>query len=125
MVFNAKLVQATLITKIDFDATLLSLNKKITSNKTKYLLLETEFKKLKKFDSSHFIGKSHFEEDGTQNYLLFQPMHRYFNQVNGVGSGSYIYSWKSEGSSDENITAPTTSHYKLNPELILLVLKQK
>ena len=77
MVFNAKLVQATLITKIDFDATLLSLNKKITSYKTKYLLLETEFKKLKKFDSSHFIGKSHFEEDGTQNYLLFQPMHRY------------------------------------------------
>ena len=23
---------------------------------------------------SYFIGKSHFEEDGTQNYLLFQPI---------------------------------------------------
>ena len=26
---------------------------------------------VKTFDSSHFIGKSHFEEDGTQNYLVF------------------------------------------------------
>ena len=25
-------------------------------------------KKLKAFDSSYFIGKTHFEEDGTQNY---------------------------------------------------------
>ena len=25
----------------------------------------------KAFDSSHFIGKCHFEEDGTQNYLVF------------------------------------------------------
>ena len=28
--------------------------------------------KLKTFDSSYFISKSHFEEDGTQNYLVFQ-----------------------------------------------------
>ena len=34
-VFNARLVQANLVTKIDFDAKLLSLNRKITSNKTK------------------------------------------------------------------------------------------
>ena len=33
--------------------------------------------KLKTFDSSYFIGKSHFEEDGTQNYLVFQPMYRF------------------------------------------------
>ena len=33
----------------------------------KSLLVENELKKLKPFDSSYFIGKSHFEEDGTQN----------------------------------------------------------
>ena len=35
----------------------------------------------------------------------------------GVGTGNYIYFWKSKGLSDENITAPTTSDYKLNPKL--------
>ena len=50
---------------------------KITSNKSKHLLVENKLKKLKTFDSSYFIGKSHFEEDDAQNYLVFQPMHRY------------------------------------------------
>ena len=34
--------------------------------------------KLKTFDSGYFIGKSHFEEDGTKHCLVFQPMSRYF-----------------------------------------------
>ena len=63
-VFNARLAQANLITKTDFDAKLSSLNRKITSNKSKHLLVENELKKLKTFDSSYFVGKSHFEEDG-------------------------------------------------------------
>ena len=66
------------MTKTDFDANLSSLNKKINSNKTKHLLDENELKKLKTFDSIYFRGKSHFEEDGMQNYLIFQPMQRYF-----------------------------------------------
>ena len=45
-------------------------------------------KQLKTFDSSYFIGKSHFEEDSTQNYLVFQPMYIYFNHFSGVGSGN-------------------------------------
>ena len=69
-VFNARLAQANLITKTDFDAKLSSLNRKITANKTKHLLVENELKKLKTFDSSYFIGKSHFEEDGTQNLVF-------------------------------------------------------
>ena len=55
-----------LITKTYFDAKLLGLDRKITANKTKNLLVENELDKLKTFDSSYFIGKSHFEEDGTQ-----------------------------------------------------------
>ena len=66
------------------------LNRKNTSNKSKHLLDENELKKFKTFDSSYFIGKSHFGEDGTQNYLVFQPMYRYFNRVVGVGTGNYI-----------------------------------
>ena len=69
------------MTKTDFDAKLSSLNRKITANKTKHLLVENEFKKLKTFDSSYFRGKSHFEEDGTQNYLVFQPINRYFKVI--------------------------------------------
>ena len=70
-----------MIAKTDFDAKLSSLNKKITSNKTKHLLVENELNKLKTFDSSYFIGKSHFDEDGTQNYLAFQPLKKYFKLI--------------------------------------------
>ena len=44
-------------------------------------------------------------------------MYRYFKRVIGVGTGNYIYFWKSKGLSDENIAAPSTSDYKLNPQL--------
>ena len=90
-VFNARLAQANLITKTDFDAKLSRLNRKITANKSKYLLVENEFKKLKTFDSSYFRGKSHFEEDGTQNYLVFQPIKRYLTTEDNK---KCILSWK-------------------------------
>ena len=67
--FKARLAQADLVTKTDFDTKLQSVNKKIASNETKHLLVENELKKLKTFYLSYFKGKSHFEEDGTQNYL--------------------------------------------------------
>ena len=69
------------MTKTDFDAKLLSLNKRVTANKTKHLLVENELKKLRAFDLSYFIDKSHFEEDGTQNYLVFQPLNKYFKII--------------------------------------------
>ena len=90
-VFTARSTQADLVTKTDFDTKLQSLNKNITSNKTKHQLVENELKKLQKFDSSDFTGKSHFEEDGTKNYLVFQPICRCFKRGAGVGSGNYMY----------------------------------
>ena len=45
--------------------------------RTNKLLVENEFKKLKTFDLDYFIGKGQFDEDGAQNYLVFQPMYRY------------------------------------------------
>ena len=63
--------------KTNFDNSVLSLDSKIAANKTKNESIENEIKKLKALDLSYFIGKSHFEEDGTQNYLVFQPIHKY------------------------------------------------
>ena len=74
-------------------------------------------KKLKTFDSSYFKGKNYFEEDVTQNCLVFQPMYRYFKRIAGVGSGDYIYYWKSKGLSDEKINCIKTSDYGITPKL--------
>ena len=62
--------------------------------------------KLKTIDSSYFIGKSHFEEDGTQNYLVFQPIHKYFKLITNTLS---VLSWQSKGLSNEKIDPPNTS----------------
>ena len=112
-IFNARLPQANLITKTDFDAKLSSINGKITSNKTKHLLVENELKNLKAFDSSYFICNSHFEEDGTQNYLVFQLMYKCFKRI----TSNYILSWESKGLSDENITPPCAPYNFLTPSL--------
>ena len=100
----------------DFDDKLKSLNQKINSNKAKHVLVENELKKLQTFDTIYFRGKNHFDEDGTQNYLVFQLMQRHFKRVSGVGTGNYIYLWKSKELSGENITAPA-SYYSLNSQL--------
>ena len=47
------------------------LNRKVTPNKSPHLLVGNELNELKTFNSSYFFGKSHFDEDGTQNYLIF------------------------------------------------------
>ena len=71
-------------------------------------------KKAKKIDSSYFIGKSQLEEDVTQNYLVFQPISKYFKVI---ANTDYVSSWKSKELSAENITPPTTSDNSLAPTL--------
>ena len=44
--FTARLKQTDLVTKSDFDERLTSINKRITSNKTKYLKLQKKLKSL-------------------------------------------------------------------------------
>ena len=39
------------------------------------------------FDSNYFRSKSHFEDDGIQNCLVFQPIYRYFKKIDNT---SYI-----------------------------------
>ena len=71
-------------------------------------------KKLKTFDLSYYIGKSYFEEDGTPNYLIFQPLNKYFKVS---GNLHYVLSWTSKGFSNESIKPPTTSDNSLTPIL--------
>ena len=73
--------------------------------------------KLKTFDSSYVIGKSHFDEDSTQHYLVFQLLKKYFKLITNTLS---ILSWQSKGLSTENIDPPTTS---LSPPINYVVNK--
>ena len=72
-------------------------------------------KKLKTFDSSYFRGSNHFEEDGTQNYLVFQPIYKY---LKNIGNTVNVSEYKSKGLSDEAIKIPDNT---LVPELIYSV----
>ena len=115
-VFKARLAaQTDLIRKPDSDFKLKGISDRVTKNKTKYLLIENELKKLQKFDAAYFRGESHFEEEDTQNYLVFQPMYRYFKRIAGVGN--YIYLWKSKGLPDKRLDSVTASNYIITPEL--------
>ena len=104
-----------MIKKTDSDAKLLNLNRKITSNKTKHLLVENELKKIKTFDLGYFIGKSHFDEDGAQHYSVFQLILMYFTL-----NSNWITKWKTKGLSNEsfevvfktdNTLAPSVNYY--------------
>ena len=74
-------------------------------------------KKLKAFHSIYFIGKSHFEEFGVQNYLVTQPIERYFKKIASISNGSYIYYWKSKGLYDEKVNYIKTSDCRITPNL--------
>ena len=50
--------------------------------------------------------KNHFEEDETQNYLVFQPLNKYFKLITIT---LFILSWQSKGLSTKIIDPPTTS----------------
>ena len=98
--------------KANVDDKVLSLDNKIAANKKKNESIENEFKNLKTSDSSYFRGKSHFEEDGTQNYLVVQPLNKYFKLI---ANTDCVSSWKSKGLSAETFKPPSTSDNSLTP----------
>ena len=59
---------------------------------------------------SYFIGKSHFDEDVAQNYLIFQLMLEYFTL-----NSNWITKWKLKGLSNENFEVVSTSDNTLTP----------
>ena len=44
-------------------------------------------------------------------------MHKSFKRITGVGTGNYMYFWKSKKLSDERINSITTSNYSITPEV--------
>ena len=71
-------------------------------------------KKLKTFDSNYFRGKNYFENDGALNYLVFQPVLKYFKREKYT---DYILEWKSKGISDEVFKVPITADNILKSSL--------
>ena len=45
-------------------------------------------------------------------------MYRYYKKVVGVGSGNYIYFWKSKRFFDKRINSITTSNDSITPKLL-------
>ena len=90
---------------------------RVSANTRQVLLAKDELNKLKTFDSSYVIGKSHFEEDGTQNYLVFQPIIKYFKINTIIKVTNYGLLWKSKGLPAETIKPPTTSDNGIKPTI--------
>ena len=112
--FNTKILQANLVKKTDFYNKLSDLNRKITKNESDHVLVKNELNKLKTFDFGYFIGKSHFEEDDVQNYLVFQLVHRYFKFISNT---NFISEWISKGLSSESIKPPARSNNSFAPAI--------
>ena len=45
-------------------------------------------KKLQKFDASCFRCKNYFSDEDTQNYLVFEPVKKYFKKIGNTESVS-------------------------------------
>ena len=105
---------AALVKKTDFDDNLKNWDKKVSSNKSKHLLVENEVKALQTFDSSLFIGQSYFFNDGAQLYLIFQPL---YYTLKRLGNTEKIVLWKSKGLSTEKLITPATTDNSLSPSV--------
>ena len=68
--------------KTDFDNTVSSLDSKIEGNKSLGAVLQRTLKGLESPDLGYFKGKNHFEDNGTQNFLVFQPSNKYLTSQN-------------------------------------------
>ena len=110
------------MTKTDFDNNVISLDNKIAANETKNESIKNEFKKLNTFHSSYFIGKSHSEEVGKQNHLVFQPLNKYFKII---ANKKYISAWQSKGLSDETVKPSATSDNSFTPLIDYLGKKRR
>ena len=78
-----------------------------TDYNLKVLLLENELEKYSPLNR-YFLGKSFFEDDGNQNYLIFQPISRYLKFIT---NNKNISSWRSKGLLNEEISLYLSVNY--------------
>ena len=74
--------------------------------------LENKLKKLKALDLGYFTGKSHFDEDGAQHYLVFQPVFMYFTL-----HSNWVTKWKSKRLSNESLEVVSKTNNALTPSV--------
>ena len=92
------------MTKNDFDNKLTTFNRKITSNKTKYLEVQKKVNSLITKDYNFFLGKIYFTSNyGSQNRFAYQPTldMLQFKKDKGI---DYVLSWKSNWVSNSNLS---------------------
>ena len=72
--FAARLKQANLVNKTDFNNKLTNFNRQITSNKTKHLEVQKKLNSLITKDYNVFFGRIYFtSNDGSQNTFVYEP----------------------------------------------------
>ena len=69
-------------------------------------------------DRAKNIGRPCFGDDGSQNYLVFQPLVKYFTAPT---TSDKILAWKSKGLSKEGIKPPAISDNSLAPRLTFVL----
>ena len=95
--FAARLKQADLVNKTDFDNKLTSFNRRITSNKTKHLKVQKKLNSPITKDYNFFLGTVYFtSNDGSQNTFVYQPTLDALELKKDKGT-DYVLSWKSKG----------------------------
>ena len=72
--------------------------KKTLATKPELKAGQDKITNMQMFVLSFFRGKSHFEDDGTQNYLVFQPLFRPFKKIR---NSERISVWISRRLTDE------------------------
>ena len=65
------------------------------------------------------------EGSGKQNYLVFQPMRKYFKLNSVAIVTDYVLSWQSKGLSYESVKPPAATNNSLTPELNYYGTKKK
>ena len=93
--FAARLKQADLANKTDFDNKLTSFNRRIASNKTKHLEVQKKLNSVITKDYTFLFGIIYFtSNDESQNTVVYQPILDAVELRKGKGT-DYVLSWKS------------------------------
>ena len=95
--YTARLKQADIVSKTDFDNELTSFNKRITLNKTKILEVHKRINSLiKKNRYNFFLSRIYFpSNDGSQNTFVYQPTLDIL-ELKKDKDTDYVISWKSK-----------------------------
>ena len=103
--FAARLKQASLVTKADFDNKLTSFNKRITSDKTKHLAVQKTLNSPITKGYNFFLDRIYFtSDDGSQNMFVYQLTFNVLELKNDKGT-KYIISCKSIGIYNSKVIA--------------------